>query len=532
MWIVSKESELELNAKWIIYFFLCFGMISCSESHPVNDGSGLPTLGTPNNADEFASAQKMPISCSGATCMQGVGILFNKATTQNPPTTAPDTTTAAAPETTTSESIAFLNPAPSCSGFLINDRVVATSYECIQNHAPTEKCSEWLVIDFPVQPGVDKKNSYPCKSIISSSGESKLFKADYAFFEIEPTPRKPLVLAKFSAEPEKSLQLNQYQPITFLMSQDNNGSNGGLSADFTDASNSSQSPVEFVSINCQILHGSLLNPNSSNSLSVSQLATLCEKKSVDSMKENSGSPVFNKYGEVVGILQSAHAIEFQNWQSDGFEKFGLSYDPELNYFNFTTLSCIKSPQNEPLPGACATQKDQDIFSELEKKQKSMLLGQNERADFKKLAASMTSVLPRFFKYQYRQLESTSQIVAVPRCALTENQSKNIFKYSDVAFKRGIFWGPLQIDLKIQNTLNYRRKYQADKTYVLSPYVVIEEIDRSTTLFELKKSGTNWNGTMQENPQEGQLLPEKAVTIPECTEQQASSADSFVTVSTK
>ena len=102
----------------------------------------------------------------------------------------------------------------------------------------------------------------------------------------------------------------------------------------------------------------------------------------------------------------------------------------------------------------------------------------------------------------------------------------------MAQRKGIFWGTYRAQLKLQNGLNYRKIYQTDDSYVLSPYSVIEEDQNSAVFYDIEKDGTVWKGLTQDNPLDGILEPPMKFSVGECIDKEAARANPYIIVISK
>ena len=273
-----------------------------------------------------------------------------------------------------------------CTGFLIADNVVATASHCIPDDVKEgdADCDKNVMFRFVNSDSTNKV--YACKRLIQSSGV-RPFTPDYAYFEIEPTGRKPFELAREGIGEHEALVAVGIDP-THMPDL------GGV----------------LVTSTCQTEFNSMLNPMARGPWSPTQLALNCRV-----LHGHSGGPILDSEGRVVGIIQSYVGERLFANMKALYPNLNLILPPDALpvHGQFTNASCLPNPGTNEIRAECRTH--DSIAADL----CAMIQPEVERWE---------SDLPKTLRYDIR-VEGALTFKAKPVCILPNAAA------SEVAFVR-------------------------------------------------------------------------------------------------
>ncbi|MCB9073310.1 MAG: trypsin-like serine protease [Bdellovibrionaceae bacterium] len=205
-----------------------------------------------------------------------------------------------------------------CTGFLVAPNIFATNYHCVPEKVKNGEtdCTSSMAIAFVDKSGENTLRT--CKKVLYHSNVGEVIDLDdYAFIEIEPFNVTPFKISQKGIEDQKTITITKLNPY------DDDRLGGAIET-----------------ATCTTVQNSVLNLFYINQYSRTALALGCE-----AMGGNSGSPIFNDKGEVIGLLQSKKVEDYLAYLGKQLtEKNNLSMPEEPPpHFVFTNLSCIKHP---------------------------------------------------------------------------------------------------------------------------------------------------------------------------------------------
>lgn len=430
----------------LFYVALNSILTACAGNH---DQAAAPLFPFQTQDSIFSELEKANFSCREEGCkgLESIGMIFTNLSSA-------------------SDSISVAQ----CTGFLISPNIVATNAHCINQNLrenPSASCSDQLAIRFLSSPK-DKNNIFQCKKIISSSIKAEILGQDYAFFEIDKsTARQPVEISKEGL-------VNQEKITSFVVTPLTQTSGGVLER-----------------LDCVTTMFSLLNFNSISRLSLSGLATGCRAAG-----GNSGSPVFNSKGQVIGLLQSEFNESYKEVLRQTFRTQNVNFPEELPpHFQFTNLACVVDPVSQ--------------FAEIEKCKttKSLKMNQclkltNPRLDkeMKNVYKNWQESLPKVFKYKFFFNSKNLTYTANVDCVLTYKQNSDV--YSQYVAKEGIIGLRKEvIKLQIPSQLEIASLVKFNSLYSFDDNSInIVEKNRSSEILEMTKENDQWSGVLLAKPQ--------------------------------
>jgi hypothetical protein len=386
-----------------------------------------------------------------------------------------------------------------CTGFLVKENIVGTNSHCVPKHLKngSRSCTGQLAIRFM---NSGKKNVFDCEELLDHSPLG-VYEPDYSFFRIEPTGIKPLKVSQNGIKDNQNILVARVTPSQYSLG-------GTLSVD-----------------SCRIALGSLLNLQATNSWAKTGLAVDCE-----AIPGNSGSPVLNNNGEVIGILQSKMKDQFLVNLEHSFKQFGLNLPDQVKpHFIFTNLSCIES---------------EGILEKMDKCEQGQKLAftdclELDTEENEKRASRVVDVwkreLPDIFVYNFiANIADGGSISADPLCVKTKEQTSS---YSTYVKRKGIIgFRKDNIELKYPKIIKLGARFETDHDLRLRPTMDFREDFRSEYEVKIEQSSQKWNGTINStyNDSRFNLSSIKIPTnISSCTKQQIESGDqSFVKMKDK
>ncbi len=297
-----------------------------------------------------------------------------------------------------------------CTGFLYGaGDIVGLNSHCISDSMWNVKddCKNYLGIKFPETPG-HPSEVFMCEELLYRSDIGKDpnpfdIKADYSYFRIKPTSRKPLGLALQPSKPKDLISVRKVNPID-LKSQ-----MGGY--------------LDYA--HCQLQNDSLLNIKYGNEWSETGLA-VSSGNSCKIIHGNSGSPVLNSQNQVIGFAQSyfndqlldvLRSEAFSTSFSEGLKIktiFNLpSSMPE--HFQFTQAICTRSPKSLSAENTICLSR---LAESKWKDDNSILSFENEKGipDYaEKLKIMALGQYPTFMAYDFIKDSKSYTYSVTPRC---------------------------------------------------------------------------------------------------------------------
>lgn len=375
-----------------------------------------------------------------------------------------------------------------CTGFLIAEDIVATNAHCIPDHLRRKNqpigCGSDLAIRFK-DSSSGKKSIYSCREILAFD-KNDPFSPDYAFFKINPTGRNPFPIRKDGVKDGQFTKVIKVTPL-------GNGSGGKIQVDQT----------------CPIALGSLLSVKSTNSWSRTAVGMECQAQ-----EGNSGSPVLNSQGEVIGIVQSLVREEFTESVRKIFRSYNVSMPDQLpSHFIFTNLSCIDDPITR------THRREKCEYGDTLSLTDCLEMNDDQNAETLQttLENDWRNSLPEIFMYHFEPDLENGKINANPFCvkpsfALGEQE------YDQFVDKTGLI-GMRRDRISLEYTksvvLNYQ--FKIDQWFRISPNYEITVKLREKSTIDIREDDEIWRGIETD-----ESLRSQNVSIPFCTDDQIKS----------
>lgn len=344
-----------------------------------------------------------------------------------------------------------------CTGFLVQDNIVGTNSHCIPDHLRgyRNSCSGQIAIRFMNK---GSTNVFDCVELLDNSPLG-VYDADYAFFKIKSTGIKPLTISQSGIKDNQNISIARVTPSRSTLG-------GTLSVD-----------------SCRVALGSLLNLKATNSWAETGLAVDCE-----AIPGNSGSPVLDSSGKVIGILQSKMRSQFLANLESSFKKFGLELPDQVKpHFIFTNLSCIESEGILQKQSKCESGKKLAFTSCLEMDEE-----ENEKRGAR-VVDVWKNELPDIFVYKFvTNIKDGGSINAEPLCI---KNSEQVSSYKSFVKKKGVIgFRRDHLNLNYYRTMKLGAKFSVDEDLRLQPTMDFIEQFRSEYNVDLKLKNNTWEGT--------------------------------------
>ncbi len=342
-----------------------------------------------------------------------------------------------------------------CTGSFVSKNVVATNSHCIPDSlkkaGSTQDCSQLLGIKV-LRKDQNVKPFFQCRRLLAHE-KSGALSPDYAFFEVQDAEAiAPIPVDRSGIHHHQKIMTIQVTPLHL---SDEHAS--GL--------------IETKS--CPIVMSSLLNI-----ISVTQWAKTGVAVGCTAVHGNSGSPVLNEAGSVIGILQSEiDADEHRKLMKKIFEQYLLPLPSRFKpHFIFTHLACVPDPMTgEPAKTEC---------KEHEKLNISHcglvdVLGNND-PKMNEIDQTWRKSLPNTFIYRWIFSLGTKATSADPLCVKSEAVGRK--KTLDFIF-------PKSMSQKFQ--FSYDEEYRFNPTLKVEPPSQFEY--RIALNRQKNKKSTFWEG---------------------------------------
>lgn len=263
---------------------------------------------------------------------------------------------------------------------------------------------------------------------------------------------------------------------------------------------------------CRNVLGSLLNSQAVSPWSATGVALDCQ-----TIKGNSGSPIMNTMGEVVGIVQAYRPQKYSQLVEANFRRFNLKMPEKIKRHSiFTNLSCVSFKDSLFQAPECNTAKHLG-FTEC--------LG-TSGADNMKRAQEAIDIwqkdLPEIFLYDIVSKKSDGSIEARARCVKPETQEET---YATFVKRKGIAGlGGRRLEITYPRIYKLGANMEIDSDLRLESQLNFREDYRLNYRMRLDQKRKAWTGIMTSTFKDPSLRIdltkiELPVQLNECTEEE-------------
>lgn len=452
----------------ILVLFVSTLFFSCGDDNKEDDYD-FPYYDSENYSNIEKELQKAELYCENSSnCPENVGLIFINIDNDD-----------------------YYPRIGQCTGFLIAEDIVATNSHCLPDYLKSSivQCDSKIAIRFMDSSDSSKnKNIFGCKEILDYS-EIKTFSPDYVFFKIEKTGRKPFIIHKDGLKDNEIVSVAKINPLSF--------EKGG------------KLEIE----ECRVVLNSLLNFKSTSAWSRTGVILEC-----DGIKGNSGSPILNNNGNVIGILQSKMLTQHFQIVKDAFKRFNLELPKNIKpHVLFTSFSCIDDPVNglEKAPECLSAEKlhivDAIGFENEKNSDNIQMLYNNWKED-----------LPSIFIYDLKMdaTETGMHALAHPICVKPKDK---FYQYDDYVKTYDInsIFSYRAINLEYPHGIVLKINLNVDEYYRLKSEFEFKE-ERTIYNIFLKRKNYHWTGTTNSTYISSSFdfgSNKIELTLPECSEQQ-------------
>ena len=257
--------------------------------------------------------------------------------------------------------------------------------------------------------------------------------------------------------------------------------------------------------------GTLLNLKSASPFSETAVAFDCSVR-----PGNSGSPVVNSQGEVVGIAQAFLLEGYNQLLQANFLQYSQTLPPTLPpHVLFTNLACVPDPVTKQYAiTECEGAMGLNLFSCLDRSDPGLATGLTQTYEPSK------QKLPPIFLYTKTQDIKSGSMTAIPHFVVPKKAVGST--YEDYVRKSGLVYGfrTEKIDTLVPLDLAVKGRLKFDSYYrVVLPIVFAGETSGERRI-ELEKDGEVWTGNISSRKELfgiGHWQTEKTISLRDCTD---------------
>ena len=263
---------------------------------------------------------------------------------------------------------------------------------------------------------------------------------------------------------------------------------------------------------CKVVLNTLFNSHNTSPWAKTATALNCNIS-----PGSSGSPVLNKRGDVIGIVQAV----FSGWGLANFKNvfklYGLSFETFLGEIHpasyFTNLSCILDPQTKFVnTELCNSSEDLNAF------QCSHMWTEFSESQSRQFYKTWKKNLPSIFKYEYIiDVKNPLNQQALPVCVKTQDQFKNSDQFIQNSNNPS---SKKVINLIFENHLITNPQIRVNKSQRLTPIFLEESPTTPNSQVILTENNGLWSGEIQQwgdSDPDHSMIDKKTIEIPYCTD---------------